>query len=715
MLVLAGLILGGLSGLLARRVGIRWCRVDLAVVALFALVAVSAGHAADGRVALNLAWEWVGVGLCYLAVRWLTADAAETRDWLAAILAIGFALSLYGMYQVLIVHPEMRREYLADPAAALRQAGIPDDPIARRQFEDRILGSREPMATFGLANSLAVVLLVPLICVAAGMLAPARRRWVGSAIALGSAMLPVFVLTKGRAAYVGLAIGLVLLAKGLLRRGRQLAVAALVLSVLLASVGLALHLLGRVDPLVWNREVLSESVKSLQYRGEYFAGTWRILTREPGVWWTGLGPGNFSGPYLRHKLETASEAISDPHNLFLEVWTTAGLPALVALSAALILGLHTLFKAVPCPTAAPPEPAPRTFTRLAVWGAGGLVGAVLLRPDLGPFAVSANPLEGDFVRWALLGLGWLGGAWLAARIVHVLEERVLRLALGAGLVAMLTALLISGGIGYAPVASVFWTTLAVGLNLCGEGRCGQVRECSGRWMPALGLFGFAAIAGWFAGTMIPHGRAVEAVDRAERAIAQARQIMRSPVADPYRRAEPYYRAAAEQLRAATRLDRLAAYPWIRWAWLELENWEASGRPTDFSHLIWHRIEDQMTQAMTRPRNPNNAAVASTAVQMATRLLATPGWPESERVRIRWDRLAFARQAARLNPTSALAHAVHAEAAWSLVPATGLKAEGDAAAETALRLDRQTPHIDKKLPRDLRARLQQMLEPARPEA
>ncbi len=50
----------------------------------------------------------------------------------------------------------------------------------------------------------------------------------------------------------------------------------------------------------------------------------------PFFWW-GVGPGNFGGPYLKYKLPESSEEILDPHNLFLEVWATAGFWALLAL------------------------------------------------------------------------------------------------------------------------------------------------------------------------------------------------------------------------------------------------------------------------------------------------------------------------------------------------------------------------------------------------
>ena len=67
---------------------------------------------------------------------------------------------------------------------------------------------------------------------------------------------------------------------------------------------------------------------------------WHAL--RTGPFWSGVGPGNFRYAYLRYKLPESSEEILDPHNLFLEVWATAGFGAFLALLAALILGLRNL-------------------------------------------------------------------------------------------------------------------------------------------------------------------------------------------------------------------------------------------------------------------------------------------------------------------------------------------------------------------------------------
>ena len=101
-----------------------------------------------------------------------------------------------------------------------------------------------------------------------------------------------------------------------------------------------------------------------------------ILREEPGVFWRGLGPGNFGGAYLRHKLPQASEEVSDPHNLFLETWTTAGVGAALAVAAALGLGLReTLGPPKETGSVEAPSPAGRTSWLLLCAGGGWFLAA----------------------------------------------------------------------------------------------------------------------------------------------------------------------------------------------------------------------------------------------------------------------------------------------------------------------------------------------------
>src|SRR5262249_31220239 len=139
-------------------------------------------------------------------------------------------------------------------------------------------------------------------------------------------VLICLVLTKSRSAYLGLLAGLGVFAWRSRRivPARLLAFTAtggLVLITVLVSAGMAT---GRLD-----LEVLTQSGLSLRYRWEYWQGTAGVITEGANslgaafaapTFWSGVGPANFRGPYLRYKLPESSEEILDPHNLFLEVW-----------------------------------------------------------------------------------------------------------------------------------------------------------------------------------------------------------------------------------------------------------------------------------------------------------------------------------------------------------------------------------------------------------
>jgi hypothetical protein len=133
----------------APRVRRSWA--DLAVIALMGLVALSAGHAAEKRLAINQAWEWVGLGLAYLLIRSLPRTRGESSALAGALVASAVAVSAYGLYQVRVEFPRARVFYRANPREALIEAGIdPTDPASIQRFEDRLFGSREPIATIAL-------------------------------------------------------------------------------------------------------------------------------------------------------------------------------------------------------------------------------------------------------------------------------------------------------------------------------------------------------------------------------------------------------------------------------------------------------------------------------------------------------------------------------------------------------------------------------------
>jgi hypothetical protein len=77
-----------------------------------------------------------------------------------------------------------------------------------------------------------------------------------------------------------------------------------------------------------DKEVILESPRSLQFRLMYWTGAIRMLQQHPLA---GAGPGNFRQLYLQHKVDESSEEIRDPHNLFLDAWSSAGLVGLVGI------------------------------------------------------------------------------------------------------------------------------------------------------------------------------------------------------------------------------------------------------------------------------------------------------------------------------------------------------------------------------------------------
>ena len=152
----------------------------------------SAFHALDRRVAINLSWEWIGLGLIYLLVRNLPRTQNETSALVGIIVATAFAVSVYGLYQLTIELPLIRAEYLRNPQAILQKLGIEPGGRSEELFRNRLMGSTEIFSTFGLANSLAGYLVGPVVIALAVVFqksgTPRRvRAKVGGAFYVGTA------------------------------------------------------------------------------------------------------------------------------------------------------------------------------------------------------------------------------------------------------------------------------------------------------------------------------------------------------------------------------------------------------------------------------------------------------------------------------------------------------------------------------------------------
>jgi hypothetical protein len=571
---------------------------------------------------------------------------------------------------------------------------VPTEAASIKRFEDRLLGSREPYATFALANSLAGFLLGPLLVLLGagfdrlvrGGDRDQRSRRVTSVVlgAVTAAMLLVcLVLTKSRSAYLGLLVGCGILFWPWLRRtGRRGVITAAATIILLIGTVIALGVATRQLDL----QVLSESTKSLGYRWEYWQGAWGVIQEKP---WSGHGPGNFGGPYLRHKLPTSSEDIRDAHNFFLETWSAAGLGGLLALVLALGLALRNLLKA-----ARVDEDWSALHRRTdALWPKGpgwivacGGLGGLLLVVALGQL----NPLALDdsLDRWLLLAAGY--GLAVVFGLPLWRSGGVPALAAGAAVVGILVNLLAAEGIAIPAVAIGLWSIAALGQNLCEDRPCGMLKDRGGRVIATVALAAWAALVGTFWGTVAPFWKT-------QAALAAGQDALRSRGEDTAR-ADAYYREATDS-------DRYSALPWLARANLEFQNWMRSREKTP-GQFVWARVDSAMRQAMTPPRNPDAPALQKSRMQMARAMLENSSTLLGAEVdRLKRDLANAARRSVALNPTDARLRAEGAEA-------LRLAGEFDAAREQmeqALALDAVTPHTDRKLPDEVRARLKDQLQ------
>jgi O-antigen ligase len=693
---IAALFVGG-------RTRLRWSWADGAVYALMLLVGLSTAHAKDRRVAINLAWEWGGLGITYALLRNLPRSRSESAAVAGVLTASAVAVAAYGLFQVSVEFPEIIARYKQNPDAVLAEAGIDPSSHARRGWEDRVLGSNEPFSTFALANSLAGFLVGPTVLALAVLLENLRNRHArgsllaacAAAVVPGLLLVTCLLLTKSRSAYFGLAAAGAVLAWHYLARGmgKALGAAALAMGVLLAVLVTAAALTHHLD---W--KVLTESSKSLKYRIEYWTGTRAVLKNNPGIWWHGTGPGNFAGAYLLYKLPWASEEIRDPHNLVLDVWVTGGVWAMLALMAALGLAAWDLFRPARQRKRAAAGPdehsagdssgddAERDRVSLR---AGWLVACGALGWVLASLVGQLNPFHPSLMaRWAILGLGW--GLAVLAGMPLWRRVPIPAIGAGAGALAVVVNLLAAGGIGFASVALGLWTVIALGLNLRDDRPCGRLREADGRPVSFALAVVWAALAGTFFGAIWPFWRA-------EAEMSDATVALSSP-SPAFDRARAAYERAAKD-------DVLSVSPWVGLADLTRREW-LMRRARGDDPEIW-RAFDALDKASQLPRNPDSLSIQQRRSAMAREVLtrAGPTMPPLAIIKIKGIWVQAARLATRLYPNSAILHAELAEASGGMGELQGALA----AAQEALRLDQLTPHLDKKLPDSLREHLQEQVE------
>jgi tetratricopeptide (TPR) repeat protein len=634
--------------------------------------AVSLGHT-NGRQALNAHWLIFGYGLTLFLLRQVLRTAEQARALVAATLWLATLLAAVGFYQYGYGMPTARREYQQDPAKYLvandisTEAGSTD----REQFENR-LNSVEPVATFGLTNSLAGFLapwLVAAMAIGQANLHERRQRRTVMTLAIVSALIAAcLVLTKSRTAYLATLAGLVLVALYGRRGGWRLDWR---IPTALAGVGLVIGLIavyfGGLDV-----QVLSEAPKSVLYRLEYWQATARVIAEHPIF---GCGPGNFQEAYASHKLPQASEMPADPHNFLLEMWATAGTPALmllIALLGAFALDVSMRIQLSPH-TESQSDDASVAPAKWIVFGgaAAGILIAPLIATALGyPFKLlTPTPVV------CLLGFALLAAAWWSFDAWFAGGELTLAAAVVPQIVLLIN-LLAAGSLSFPGVMATILVLAPIALLAAGQAAPADQPSPSPARMPIwrppravafVMFFGAAALAATCLYTEhypVFNGR-----------------IAMSEALDHVAQGHP--REAEDKAIAAAKADPLWPEPWRILAELRLARWQTTNDAKDW---------DAFTEAadMFRRLDPrHHQAWRRRGVWYLT------AWRKSSRPEELNEAISAFTRASNWYPNGAL---YHAQLAWAL-HLSGNAAAARREAEKALELDKLMPHKDKKLDRE----------------
>jgi hypothetical protein len=692
MLWIALAVLWLLAAIGRRQFDVRFGWTDGAVLLLVAWHTISALWATthgSPRPAINMLWEWVAYGLCFFLARQLIVTRREARAVIAVMIGLAVALAGYGVYQYSFEAPARWAEYEDDPDAMLKKNHMWSEPGSReRQLFENRLYSREPIATFALTNSLAGY-LAPWLVVLAGVGisgwgdrgASFRSSWgaMGRAMPLGALLLLTLLLTKSRSGWLATLVGVVLLVVWLVRRlylkrkalarwHRSVVVAfsaAIVLVVVLVVVACSLL----------DVRILSEAPKSLGYRLQYWRSTGGMIADYPIA---GCGPGNFKDAYTTYMLPEASEEIAEPHNFLMEVWATAGTPAMLALMAVLGCFAHAFCRHRLGVTGEQPSNA------CAGAGATGAVGCVfagaacgfLLSMPVGQMSAGApSVVEVVAGVWGpvvvLIGLPlaivsvmllwrWIDGGALPAAFA------------GIGVVVVLVNLLAAGGIGFPAVAGSLWLLIALGLNTVGAPRPRTLPRSAG--VAALVFATTLAIACYATG-YAPVLRCRAAMERG--------------------RVDLYWGErdrAANHFREAASADRLSDEPVRQLGLLAFERWLATREAEAFD-------EFQACMQAAVELAPESAEIWRVLGVCYWKAFCRTGRDDALQGAVRAHR-----RAVELYPTSAVNRANLAIALQAAGNQGGFREQ----ATIALRLDEGTPHSDKKLDGNLRDELRRGL-------
>ena len=628
------------AGLLQSRIRIRWRWIDTAVLLFFVIFSISTVMVrgeGNVRYAINTMWSWSSMGVLYFGLRQWVCSPQSMRAVCAAMLAVSVCLSAHGLHQYFVKLPELRRSYEADKRGVLDEVGIHEalNSAVVREFEDR-LRSKEPLATFALTNSLAGFLTPWLVIAVAILVGGFRvsRSWLHTLVtaAVLIAVLCCLVLTKSRAAYIACGMAVCLLALGIGHHGKRVTWHRV-----LAGCGvLGVIVTGAIVTRGLDWRVVTESVKTLQYRLEYWEATLGVISARP-VW--GCGPGNFQQHYAAHKLPQASETIADPHNFLLEVWAISGTMGLVSLAiVGVSLGAMWWYQ----------FKVPREEMSADASSEAGTVWWVYAGCALMPLVVlAASVLFGSLPDPSLLWIGMPVGAVALVLQYRWIQRGNLDLKwIGIAGFALLMNLLAAGGIGFSGVAQNAWVLLAFVVNQLDLRLPWELGRKQQLAMSLVVLF----VGGLFWQSMY-------------RPVTQFQPFM---LAAEYHRQKGNEQEAIRSLRRAAQIDPLSVLPWRLLA--NLYQRTKDGKAMEYA------IEQTLL------RDPQSHALHH---QMAE-LWLRDGRPERA--------IPLLQTAVKLYPASGINHA---QLAW-VCQLTGNVMTAQNHASIAIQLDTLNPHAEQKL-------------------
>ncbi len=612
-----------------------------ALIGWHTLSGLVAGMQGNGRQALNVIWQFIAYGVAAFLLRQLLRSPLQCRALVTVMIALAASQATHGYYQYFVTQPADRAHFEANPEAAYREHGLTTD-AQKQQLRWRI-ESVEPLATFGLTNSLAGLLapwLVALLGIGLSLIGTKRQvRAAIGVVALAIVIGGCLLLTKSRTGILATGAGVILLAiygrSGGWQFGWKIPAALAGVAVVL---GLSAVAVGGLDV-----QVLSQAPTSVLYRLQYWQSTAAMIAEH---WLFGVGPGQFQNWYTRYKLPQASETIADPHNFLLEIWSTAGTPALFAL---LAMGVAFAWQMSRSRRDQADAEHSDTISRLPLYF-GGAIGFVLAFPLAQAFGYSPS-LAGFPV--AAIGILLLDG-WVLTGKLHPSVPVI-------ALLVLLINLLAAGATSFPGVFNTAWILIPVALaNSESPAWTWQPKR-----VPALTMV-LASLALVFlcSRTLVsPVLEASTQLARADEALA-TRQPSEAELA----------------LLAAANADPWSPTPWHRLADLRLQHWLATQ-----SNDNWHAFK---SAAVEFARRDPHHEIQFTA--QGNWLLSA--WRRSNDPAHLAAAIDAYRQAAAWYPERAL---MHAQLAWALHLA-GQKNDVRKAAEHAAALDAQNPHAEQKL-------------------